>query len=173
MKSNYVKRAIKFMETFLDYIGDTSVLYSNHFKVVSKINSFNNKYHRKIIFSYGMTRRVLISSDYVIKWDYDKSWIERVGGCQKEYEVYLEAIQDGYDYLFAATTPCQIKGITFYVMPRVNRTSKFEKGQHDDIFEFLTDDEIDWVCDRIEDIHNENWGYLNNHPVIFDYACHF
>lgn len=161
MKSNYVMRATKFMEQFYPY------LYK--YDIEKAVSIFNTDKHRAVIYRHGLTRRVLITSDYVVKWDYDKKNSKTFGGCKEEYKKYLELKDTDYGYLFAEITPIKIKSRTFYIMPRVNYLGY---DVNKDIYEALSDEEYDFLCDTcIGDIHDENWGYLHGKPLIIDYAC--
>lgn len=160
------------MDTFIEFLPDESFL-DNYWMLRKWIEKFNKKNQRKVIFSHGMTRHVLISADYVIKWDCPESdgWLRRVGGCEKEHQHYLEAVKEGYAYLLAQTTPCTIKGRKFYIMPRISCSSYDTKGNRSDMYSMLTDKEAEWIDDHFSDLHGNNWGIKNNKPVLFDYAC--
>lgn len=161
MKSNYVIRATKFMEQFYPY------LYK--YNIEKAVTLFNNDKHRSVIYRHGIARRVLITSDYVVKWDFDKKNCKVFGGCVDEYNRYLKLKDTNYFYLFAEITPIRIKNRTFYVMPRVDYLGV---DVNKDIYEVLEPDEYDFICDYgIGDIHDENWGYFHGVPLIIDYAC--
>lgn len=164
MKSNYVVRATKFMESFFPYMRK----YKNNINIA--VTEYNEHYHRAVRVCQGAVRRVLVTSDYVIKWDYDQANSKCFGGCREEYKKYQEIKDSYYSYLFAEITPIEIKGHVFYVMPRVKALG-IDCNQYID--EVLTEDEYEYVFDvaEIGDVHDENWGYLDGKVKIIDYAC--
>lgn len=161
MKSNYIVRAQKFMETFYPYM--------RKYRIGDAVNHFNEDKHRAVQCRQGAVRRVLITSDYVIKWDYDKRNSKTFGGCREEYKKYQKVKDDYYGYLFAEITPIKVRNRTFYVMPRVKSLGV----DHDEwIDNVLNESEWDYIESvGVGDIHDENWGYLHGRPVIIDYAC--
>lgn len=164
MKSNYVRRAEKFMREFYPYMRKYSFSHA--------VRHFNEEKHRCVQFAHGTVRRVLITSDYVVKWDYNADASRRYGGCRDEYKMYLNIKNSEYSYLFAEITPIRVKSRIFYVMPRVDSLGL----DHDaDIYDVLSDDEYNFVCDEvgITDLHDENWGFLHGNPIIIDYACDY
>lgn len=165
MKSNYVDRAVKFIEKILPLIEDCEC--GEDYEWV--MNRYNRKYNRKVRVAWGQTRIAILCSDYVIKIDYGTNSC-RWGDCESEYEHYLEAVRDGFDYLFAAITPVKVEGRTFYIMPRINGVASDRSADYD-VDEWLTEEERDWVWDHIRDVHYENYGWKNRYPVIIDYAA--
>lgn len=163
MKSDYITRAANFMESFYPY------LYK--YEIEKAVSYFNSDKHRKVIYKHGAVRRVLITSDYVVKWDYDIKNSKCFGGCAQEYKRYIELKDSDYGYLFAEITPIKVRNRMFYVMPRIDYLGT-DVGQ--DIYEALSYDEYEFICDAcIGDVHDENWGYLDGEPLIIDYACGF
>ena len=161
MKSNYIVRAQKFMETFYPYM--------RKYHIGEAVLHFNEDKHRAVQCRQGAVRRVLITSDYVIKWDYDKRNSKTFGGCREEYKKYQKVKDDYYGYLFAEITPIKVRNRTFYVMPRV-KSLGVDSGEWID--EVLNEDEFGYVKSvGVGDIHDENWGYLHGRPVLIDYAC--
>lgn len=160
MKSNYIVRAQKFMETFYPYM--------RKYNIEDAVAHFNEDKHRAVQFRCGAVRRVLVTSDYVVKWDYDKRNSKTFGGCRDEYNKYQKVKDDYYGYLFAEITPIKVSNRIFYVMPRV-------KSLGYDCDEWITDvlneTELAYVNSITGDVHDENWGYLHGRPVIIDYAC--
>ena len=159
MKSNYIVRAQKFMETFYPYM--------RKYRIGDAVNHFNEDKHRAVQCRQGAVRRVLITSDYVIKWDYDKRNSKTFGGCREEYKTYQKVKDDYYGYLFAEITPIKVRNRTFYVMPRVNMRASQEGGRAE---YYLDGAEREFVDDYLYDLHDENFGWKNNRLVIFDYA---
>ena len=165
MKSSYEVRARLFIEKVFPFIEDCEE--PNEY--AKAIKRYNKLYHRKVHVDYGMTRVVLITSDYVIKIDYGTSgciW----GSCRNEYQVYKLAERDGYDYLFAKITPVAFKGRVFYIMPRIHGIGSSRSDGYD-VDEWLTEEENDWLNVHCRDLHHENYGWHNYRPVIIDYAC--
>lgn len=162
MKSNYIMRATKFMEAFYPYM--------RKYEIRQAIRLFNEKNHRMVRLCKGAVRYVLVTSDYVIKWDYNKQNSKCFGGCREEYHKYQEVKNDYFGYLFAEITPIKVKHRIFYVMPRVESLG-IDHNQYID--EVLEEEEIHYLYEEacIGDIHDENWGYINGQPVIIDYAC--
>lgn len=161
MKSDYIVRARKFLKQVYPYLkGD----FNNVEKILIDIYKFNINNKRKVIVQSGSARCVLITSDYVIKWDYNKNGVECWGGCAEEITNYNEAVRDNYDYLFAKITRIRVCGKYFYVMPRINNVGK-EYGN-------FTDDEIQYLRDKgYSDIHEMNYGSYKNKRILIDYAC--
>lgn len=163
MKSNYVFRAVKFMEQFYPYFCK--------YRIGEAVAVFNRDKHRAVVFKQGAVRRALITSDYVIKWDYNKNNSKCFGGCKDEYKRYMELKDSDYGYLFAEITPIKIRNRIFYVMPRVKYLGK---DINKDIYDVLEGDEYDFLCDSgVGDMHDENWGIYHGKPLIIDYACGF
>lgn len=161
MKSHFVVRAAEFIERFIPFWEDCD-------SVESAVEGYNIFYNQRATIYHGTTRYALLNSDFAIKWDYGNNFlIDTFGGCQNEVNVYREAKVYGYEYLFAEIIPLKIHGYQFYVMPRIDNV-----GMYDDIENYLTEDENDFICDMgIQDLHSANWGIKNNRPVIIDYAC--
>ena len=162
MKSDYITRAKRLIQQLYNYIEDCKI-GKDYLKA---INNFNQHKSRHIQITSGMTRRVFICSDYVIKIDMPHS---DFGTCEDEYEQYQQALDDGYEYLFAPITRFKYKDRLFYIMPRV-RTLGYQLPNHD-IEYYLTWDDWDYLIHHVDDIHDGNWGILHNQPVVFDYAC--
>ena len=119
--SSYEVRAKKFIAKIYPYIKNCNDLFD--FSLA--INRFNRECHRKVQIASGSTRVVLITSDYVIKVDYNGWGKGRWGSCADEVRMYRQAKRDGFEYLFAKVTPVR-KGYnrTFYIMPRIGGIGK-------------------------------------------------
>lgn len=168
IKNNYVVRAKKFLEEFLPYLSDRK----SGWAVSVAVNNFNREKGRKVKFRSGAVRYCLITSDYVIKWDYSPSNRRNFGGCKSEYDIYKQAVKDGYEYLFAKSTKINVNHHIFYVMPRIKNIGyKRHKG---DISCYLTCEEFNYINDKLRlwDLHDGNFGLVNDQVVIIDYACH-
>lgn len=123
---------------------------------------------RKLIVSYGVSRIVFITSDYVIKVDYKHNGYKWAGDCASEYANYRKYDEDGYGYLFATCTRYRCLNRYFYIMPRVRGIGNC----HKDFDAALDEDEYDYVYDHCCDLHGANygWDFKTNKPVIIDYA---
>jgi len=164
MKNSYKIRAIRFIEKLYPYIENCDDMWDYrkalaHFK-------YDNP-HRNIRFAYGISRVAFITSDYVVKIDYDPEEIDRIGGGNSEEQFYAFAKQRGYAHLLAEVSSFAYGTKVFYVMPRINGIGKYE----DDVQWFLNEDDRDFVDDYLFDMHNLNYGWKNGYPVIVDYAC--
>lgn len=132
------------------------------------VDVFNKNNNRKVLCFHGAARVALITSDYVVKIEYDENEVEDIGGCENEVELYEYAKREGFAYLFAAITPFQYKDRIFYIMPRIRNVGKYEEYAD----AYMTDDEIAF-CDKygVTDLHRNNYGMRNGHVCIVDYAC--
>lgn len=169
MKSDYRIRARKFLDNILPYISD--VLTDTG--IVSKIiDEYNVNHSRKIEVHEGSARCVLVTSDYVIKWDYDAKNVKKIGGCEKEWEVYQQAKRAGMAYLLAECMLVERKDVVFEIMPRVPAIG-YRCHKNKGIAEFLTEEEFHWLSyiGLLRDMHSWNWGLKYNKPVIIDYAA--
>ena len=162
MKSDYITRAKRLIQQLYNYLEDCKTDKDYRYAV----NSFNQHKSRHIQMTSGMSRRVFICSDYVIKIDKPQSMF---GTCEDECDQYQQALDDGYEYLFAPITRFQYKKCLFYIMPCVNALGC--QLHNKDIEYYLNWDEWDYLIHHVDDVHDENWGILHNQPVVFDYAC--
>lgn len=136
--------------------------------VLRKImREFNLTNSRNVKVANGSARVALISSDYVVKWDYDPYSADEIGGCENEVELYDIAEREGFAYLFAKITRVEYEGHYFYVMPRIEGIGRTEERA----WKYMTYAEKTW-CERhhLTDLHDENYGWKNHHIVIVDYA---
>lgn len=164
MSNSYKVRAEKFIHQIYDYI----VNCDSEEEFEEAVAWFNLAHHRKVYFSHGLTRVCFITSDYVVKYDFGTFRdLGRFGTCESEIRMYEFAEQAGFGYLFAEPTMVEYKGKRFMIMPRVYGIGRYDY----DADEYLTYEEYEWIHDRVYDLHNQNYGWKNGHPVIFDYAC--
>lgn len=164
MRNTYEVRAEKFIHQIFSYIWDCENVEDYEWAV----NKFNYDYHRKVKIAHGLTRVALITSDYVVKIDCGSYYdIDRFGGCANEFDIYEQAEADGFAYLFAKPTAVNYQGQQFCVMPRING---IEKTMYDADW-YMSVPESDWVCERVFDMHNGNYGWKDGHPVLIDYAA--
>ena len=168
MKSDYRIRAQKFLKAIYPLIED--YLYSPY-TLRDVLLRYAYEHNRNITVLHGATRCAIITSDYVIKWDYaDEDILADLGGVEVESEIYENACTDGYGYLFAETMLVTYCNTTFSIMPRIrNIGARAHKMKN--IWDMLTHDEWHYVENVVDDLHSENWGIMHNHPVIIDYAC--
>ena len=161
MKADYTVRAQKFLEEIFPVIEN---FLDRPYKMADVLFDYCTKKHERIQVRNGVSRWVVIRSDYVIKYDYNED--SGVGNCPDEVRKYAQAEKDGYAYLFAKITPVVSHNITFYIMPRIKNI-----GRRKYLREALTSDEWDYVWDITSDLHCNNYGWKNNKPIIIDYAC--
>ena len=161
---NYVERAKDFIEQVFPYIEACM----NPWSMMNRIDTFNAEYNRKVIVRSGLSRIALITSDYVVKFDYDPEEVESIGGCENELEVYSWAEREGFAYLFAKITPYSYNKRLFYIMPRIRGIGSGNWYAEN----YMTPEEKDF-CRRhkITDLHTENYGFHNGHVCLVDYAC--
>lgn len=169
MKSDYITRAQKFVMQFYPYIAEIIAKDGYWDEYENAVYRFNLDKHRKVRMAKGAVRVVFISSDYVIKIDYNERCGRQYGNCESEYQAFQYAKNDGFDYLFAEITRINFHGVNFYIMPRVHVCGK----DWISIDEYLTEDEVDYLNEYVADLHEENWGFLHKEVKIIDYACSF
>lgn len=162
MKSDYRSRAAKFLRMIYPYIANCKEPEDYEYAV----ERFNGEKSRHVSMAHGISRIVLITSDYVIKIDYGTT--RCYGICEDEYNFYNFAVKHDKGYLFAEITRKEINGRMFYIMPRVKGIGKKEEY----VQEYLNEEDTDFVETYLYDLHNENYGWKNNYPIIIDYACH-
>ena len=166
MKSDYRVRAAKFLKDIFPYICDC---LTDRFDVQQAVVCYNVDKHRSVLFSNGIARIALITSDYVIKWDYDKEYAYECGGCADEHKAFMKAKEAGYDYLLAESTLVEYQGYYFTIMPRIKYIG-FRAQKRLGIEYYLTEDEFNWVTDFNKDIHSYNWGIRDGKACLIDYA---
>lgn len=166
MKSDYITRAKKFIPVLDEMLSDN---FKNKYLIQQYIRAYNYTHRRNVIFSHGLTRYAFITSDYVIKIDYDEYEVENFGGCEQEYTLYQNAVADGMEYLFAEITPFMYNNKIYYIMPRIKGIGKTD----DDATHYMNRKEQQW-CRTYElmDLHSLNYGWRNKHICIIDYAAH-
>lgn len=165
MKSSYIERAIHFLHTIYP-------LLDGHWNSPSEcwgiMHQYNRQKTRRVLVFHGVSRIAIVTSDYVIKFDYNEYEVARVGGCQSEVEFYQFAKEEGFAHMFAEITPFEYMGRTFYIMPRINGMGRKEYCFAEEFFE---GEERDFLDNYLHDLHDENYGWYHGVPVIFDYAC--
>ena len=167
MKSDYRTRAFQFLKSIFPYIENS--LFSE-WDVKQAVGRYICDHpSRRISSEAGSARIALLTSDYVIKWDYDAECVAEIGGCEREAAVYKMACDAGYEYLFAETTLITYRGYIFSIMPRIKAIGP---NCHKYTFEqMLSYDELSWIRSiGLTDFHDWNWGIRHHQPVIVDYA---
>lgn len=165
MKSSYTERAARFFRTIYPLLDGH---WDSPWECRRIMSLYSCEHSRKVFVRSGVSRIAIITSDYVIKFDYNMKEVKRVGGCQSEVNFYNFAKNEGFEYLFAEITPFEYCGRTFYIMPRINGIGRKEYCYAE---EFLHGDDLAFVDDYLSDLHDENYGWYHNRPVIVDYAC--
>ena len=162
---SYEERAKDFIQEVFPYISKSLSPYETRWS----IDDFNAEHNRKVIVSNGIARIALITSDYVVKFDYDPDNVKEVGGGEAEISMYAEAERDGFAYLFAKVTRYEYHGRKFYIMPRINGISdeNYHYAEH-----YMTETERKWCRQHhLTDLHCNNYGFRNGHVCVVDYAC--
>ena len=167
MKNNYEVRAQKFIQKIFPYIEEDMF---NPYSVELAMDEFNERFHRNIKVHYGDARIAIITSDYVVKFDYDDETVEEIGGCENEVELYEQAVKDGFDYLFAKTSRYNYEGYSFYIMPRIYHIGEYRNLYHRANY-YMTDKEKEWCEEhKLTDLHCNNYGFRKGKVCIVDYA---
>lgn len=167
IKNDYTVRSQKFIQQIFPYI-ERYMMCPNAYKVDEAVCQFNIEKNRLVKFDWGCSRRVLITSDYVVKWDKCE---ERpfCGSCEDEYKAYLFVKETKFAYLFAEIFKFDYQGYTFYVMPRVYNI----RNRDTFVQSYCTAEEKAFLNEYFHDLHDENYGFKNGRPVIFDYAWNY
>lgn len=162
---SYIERAKDFIHQVFPYIDGCM----NPWYMDERIALFNETFSRKVIVRSGLSRIALITSDYVVKYDYDEDEVESIGGCANEEEMYALAEREGVAYLFAKTTRYIYNGQIFYIMPRIRGIGS---GQY--YAEHYMNDYEKEFCRKykITDLHRNNYGFVKGKVCVIDYACH-
>ena len=165
MKSDYRVRARRFIISVLPYIEDCMTDID---EVQERIGEYNRDRSRKVEVIWGSARIALITSDYVVKWDYDDDCADELGGCYDEWLGYMQAKKEGFAYLLAETSLIVVDGHTFSIMPRIRAIGP--KCHCGDIINYLTPEEYVWITKFNADIHHWNWGIRHGKACVIDYA---
>lgn len=160
IKNNYEVRAQKFVRSIFPFLEKY-----NFTDIKLACDMFNMLKNRKVKYSYGSTRKCMLSSDYVIKIDYcpDTGW----GNCEDELNEwnYHYSISEFADH-FAPISKYTYKGHDFYIMPRIPNVGKYCE---DELYE---DGEFGEYCKtEVSDIHYEQFGKKSGKFIIIDYAA--
>lgn len=165
MKSSYEVRAQKFIKIFAPY-AIKCLMSRNIIDIRNVVSKFNQLHHRSVKVYRGYTRIVFVTSDYVIKVDYNPD--KHFGDSFRELELYKCAAADGYDYLFAKITLFQYEHINFFIMPMVKGINK----NNGEAWNYMSIEERAWCMKyQLDDLHEMNFGINRNGDItIFDYA---
>ena len=135
------------------------------------VEKFNACYSRSVKCANGLARVAFITSDYVVKYEYDEEEVGYIGGGDNEVAMYEIAKQEGFEYLFAQVTRYDYEGKRFYIMPRINGIGSCP---YDEAFAHMSKEECAF-CKRhhLTDLHGQNYGFREGHVCIIDYACRY
>lgn len=162
MKTDYVTRATRFAESFIQLL-DEHKRYKYPSDFVMVIKKYEETHKRHLKYDNGASRFVIIRSDYVIKINRDyNGW---AGDNSTEVEKYNEAVKAGFDYLLAKPTPVKIGRFNIIIMPRIKYI-----GSNRRWYKYCTDEEQKWISRNIDDLHSYNYGFCNGKLCIIDYA---
>lgn len=161
---SYEERAKDFIKEIFPYIKGNM---DSPYYVRAGVRQFNADHTRSVLMRSGCARIALITSDYVVKFDYDEDEVASIGGSENEVHLYEIAVKEGFDYLFAKITPVIYEGARFYIMPRIHGISDDnERGWH-----YMTHKEVTWCKSHsLTDLHNGNFGFRNGRICIVDYG---
>ena len=160
---SYEERAKDFIKEVVPFIQD----FESPFTTRKDIRTFNARFTRSVKVACGCARIALITSDYVVTWDYDEDEVESVGGSENEIALYAIAEQEGFAYLFSKITRYEYKGRKFYIMPRVRGINE-DNGR---AWQYMTEVECKWCQDHyLTDLHCGNYGLTKQGVVIVDYG---
>lgn len=167
MRNNYVVRARKFYDSVYNDI----CMYEEPCQYIKYFKYWNKEHNRRVIVSFGSTRVCLITSDYVIKIDYNGE--SYFGNSESEARAYKRACMCGAEDAF-----CPIRQIAdnAWVMPRCRVNDEFDdedtaRYKVEKFYARLSYKESAFIENHIQDIHEGNVGYYNGRIVLIDYAC--
>ena len=160
---SYEERAKDFIKEIFPFLRD----FESPWTTRQDVRMYNASRTRNVKVACGCARIALLTSDYVVKWDYDEDEVNAVGGSENEIALYEIAEKEGFAYLFAKITRYEYNGRKFYIMPRVN-------GIHDSngrAWQYMTNAERAWCQNHyLTDLHCNNYGLVNHKVIIVDYG---
>lgn len=165
MKTDYESRARKFAHVLITLFAGCVKLDDFEFA----IQEYNATHSRPLVYDHGVSRIVIMRSDYVIKFNIRPSgWWEdgRAGSISSEARVYEQAVADGMEHLLAKITVDTEDNRIFAIMPRIRNVGNEDREWSD----YCTDEEGEWLEDHICDLHCKNVGYRNDKVCVIDYA---
>lgn len=163
MKSNYEVRAQKFIKMLFPYIQ----YCKKPWQFVRACEAFVNDHPNRRVWCYsGISRVAIVTSDYVIKIDYNMN--SDFGTCANEISMYDFVCKSGYERYFARISRYVYNGHEYYIMPRIRNIDPWN-----DDAQVVADDEdfVDFLNEHFFDLHSGNYGWKDGHIVIFDYAA--
>lgn len=164
--TSYEERAKNFLARIYPIISNH---LTNPYEIEDCMDRFNEKNNRNVVVHWGSARVAIITSDYVIKWEYDQHMASMVGGFKNELGLYERAKEDGFAYMFAKITPFTYQDFPFYIMPRIEPAESMDGVAQ--AWECMTEAEADWCfSQRLSDLHEGNFGFQDGHICIFDYG---
>lgn len=167
MRSSYEVRAQRFIRAIAPYLMWCDTL-SDFEKAVSDFMTDHPR--RNIHFDNGRTRFVLITSDYVVKINYNPDDIEWFGGGEEEIAFYAMAEREGMAHLFAKISRYEFGGRRFYIMPRI---TGIDEDRWEDAWYYMTEEESDWCEEHhLYDLHSKNYGIVDGQVKIIDYGAY-
>lgn len=160
-KTSYEERGTKFAKFLMKAFFENCDSLADY---INAVNRYNRDHVRKLKFAHGVSRFVIIRSDYVIKIEYGtgKDW---AGGNENELEIYNLALKDGMAHLLAKPTLIEIDGKIISVMPKINNIRCRKR-----FWKYCTYEEQAWLYSHVSDLHSGNIGYKKNKICIVDYA---
>ena len=145
---NYIERAKDFIKDIYPFIENIyPFIEDKPFSVGMvevAVSAYNRANHRNVLVKSGSVRIALITSDYVVKYDYSPCHADIYGGCAQEMKMYNFAKEQGFGDLFAEITCFEYMGQNFYIMPRIAGIGKDRFSEADD---FMTQKERDFCYD--------------------------
>lgn len=160
---SYEERAKDFIKEIFPFLRD----FESPWTTRQDVLMYNASRTRNVKFACGCARIALMTSDYVVKWDYDADEVRSIGGSENEVALYEIAEREGFAYLFAKTTRYEYNGQRFYIMPRV-RGINDRNGR---AWQYMTDAERAWCQNHyLTDLHCNNYGLVNHKVIIVDYG---
>lgn len=167
MRSSYEIRAQRFIRAIAPYLMDCNDLYALQDAILEFMADHPR---RNISYDHGLTRFAIITSDYVIKIDYNEEEVARFGGGEKEIAFYAMAEREGMAHLFAKISRYTFNGRTYYIMPKV---TGIDEDRWEDAWAFMTKEECEWCEDHnLYDLHCKNYGIMNGQVKIIDYGAY-
>ena len=167
IKNDYVVRAQKFVRSFAPYIDKNQVTIRS---MISAVGAFNKDYNRKVILDHGVSRIVLLTSDYCIKIDRTDSRSDLWGNCEKEYKAYMRMKRLKCREVFCPVEKYTYNNVNYYIMPMCSKTDEYDV-ELCDVTDGLTARQTRFIEKHFRDLHSGNIGVLHGKPIIIDYAC--
>lgn len=170
----YVSNARSVLKSFVPYITDRN----NKYSLMNSVNRFNMDFPQmRANLKSGASRSTVIFDDFVVKFDTGDPYY---GDTLSEYKGYRLALANGMDRFFAPLVKIKVEHHYYYIMKKISTLAVEEweyegEGWGDAIRSFdsgVCDDDVDWVFDEFNDLHDENYGFTDDgEMLIIDYAC--